>query len=238
MKKFLCAALACAFVLSLAGLYGCSKKADEGWKKNKKYDLSVPQLNKDGWYLVFEDDFNGNSLNEGIKFGEKYTGSKEIWTTSPHAIRWQSDRESKPEQACWWCPEMVEVKDSNVIIHSRYEENHTCDGDCPSAGRVLPAELKQGVLTAIIITIKEHRISSCFHRPSVILNVVQRCPIPTDSGLPFGFSLPICARWEIRARTERKLIFTKVLFAEVNAQKWGMLYYGTATAKTENALPI
>lgn len=136
MKKFLCVVLAGVLVLSFVGLCGCSKKQpDESWKKNKKYDLSVPQLNKDGWYLVFEDDFNGTSLNEGIKFGEKYTGNKEIWTTSPHAIRWQSDKKNKPEQACWWCPEMVEVKDSNVIIHSRYEENHTCDGDCPSAGR-------------------------------------------------------------------------------------------------------
>lgn len=30
---------------------------------------------------------------------------------------------------------MVEVRDSNVIIHSRYEDDHTCGGDCPSSGR-------------------------------------------------------------------------------------------------------
>lgn len=30
---------------------------------------------------------------------------------------------------------MVEVKDSNAVIHSRYEDNHTCSGDCPSSGR-------------------------------------------------------------------------------------------------------
>lgn len=30
---------------------------------------------------------------------------------------------------------MVEVKDSNAVIHSRFETNHTCDGDCPSTGR-------------------------------------------------------------------------------------------------------
>ncbi len=41
----------------------------------------------------------------------------------------------KPEQACYWCPEMVEIKDSNAVIHSRFEENHTCNGDCPKAGR-------------------------------------------------------------------------------------------------------
>lgn len=29
---------------------------------------------------------------------------------------------------------MVEVKNSNAVIHSRYEENHTCDGNCPAKG--------------------------------------------------------------------------------------------------------
>lgn len=111
------------------------RKNDPNRWREQGYDLSVPVLGEDGWYMVFEDDFNGTSLNEGINFGEKYTGNKEIWTTSPHAIRWQSNDDSKPEQACWWCPEMVEVKDSKAIIHSRYEENHTCDGDCPAKGR-------------------------------------------------------------------------------------------------------
>lgn len=110
-----------------------SKKEDD-WK-NKGYDLSVPVLGENGWYMVFEDDFDGKKLNEGIKFGEKYTGGKEIWTTSPHAIRWESNDSSKPEQANYWCPNMVEVKDSKAIIHSRYEENHTCDGGCPPKGR-------------------------------------------------------------------------------------------------------
>ncbi len=109
-------------------------KPDMSWK-DKGYDLSLPILGQDGWYMVFEDDFEGDGLNQNIRFGENYTGNREIWTTSPHAIRWKSDKRKKPEQACWWCPEMVEVKDSTVIIHSRYEENHTCDGDCPAAGR-------------------------------------------------------------------------------------------------------
>lgn len=54
----------------------CSKKQDESWKENKAYDLSLPVLNEDGWYLVFEDDFDGSTLNENIKFGESYTGNK------------------------------------------------------------------------------------------------------------------------------------------------------------------
>ncbi len=135
MKRIISVILACTVILGAAAIAGCSKKPDDSWKTNEKYDLSVPVLNEDGWYLVFEDHFDGTSLNENITFGEKYTGNKEIWTTSPHAIRWESQDEDKPEQACWWCPTMVEVKDSNAIIHSRYEENHTCDGDCPKAGR-------------------------------------------------------------------------------------------------------
>ena len=107
-KRILGAALAAVMVLSVTAFPGCSKDSDK-WKE-KGYDLSVPVLGEDGWYMVFEDDFEGNRLNENIQFGEKYTGSREIWTTSPHAIRWESDDKDKPEQACWWCPEMVEVK--------------------------------------------------------------------------------------------------------------------------------
>lgn len=135
MKKYLCLLLIGVLMIGMVLLFGCSKKEDDSWKTDEKYDLSVPVLNEDGWYMVFEDDFDGTALNEGIKFGERYTGSKDIWTTSPHAVRCESDDQKKPEQSSWWCPEMVEVKDSNAIIHSRYEENHMCDGDCPSKGR-------------------------------------------------------------------------------------------------------
>ena len=55
------------------------------------FDTSVPTLGENGWYKVFEDDFNGDGLNQNIDFGERYSGSKEIWTTSPHAIRWESN---------------------------------------------------------------------------------------------------------------------------------------------------
>lgn len=132
-KRILSAALAAVTVLSVTAFSGCSKGSGK-WKE-KGYDLSVPVLGEGGWYMVFEDDFEGDSLNENIRFGEKYTGSREIWTTSPHAIRWESDDKDKRDQACWWCPEMVEVKNSNAVIHSRYEENHTCDGGCPAKGR-------------------------------------------------------------------------------------------------------
>ncbi len=137
MKKTLSILLSFILVAGICVMTSsCSKnKQDESWKEDKNYDLSLPTLNKDGWYLVFEDNFDGDKLNENIKFGEKYKGNKEIWTTSPHAIRWQSNDEKKPQQACYWCPTMVEVKNSNLIVHSRYEDNHTCAGDCPKQGR-------------------------------------------------------------------------------------------------------
>ena len=135
MKKALLIIVAASLIVGGAFVLNACKKADSQDWKSKGYDLSVPVLGQDGWYLVFEDDFEGDKLNENIKFGDKYEGNKEIWTTSPHAIRWESNDKDKPEQACWWCPEMVEVKNSNAVIHSRYEENHTCNGDCPSKGR-------------------------------------------------------------------------------------------------------
>ncbi|MGN1348497.1 MAG: hypothetical protein ACI4VI_06090, partial [Acutalibacteraceae bacterium] len=117
MKKIYIIILIFTAITLVCVITACSKHEDSGLE-NAKYDLSIPIQDKDGWYLVFEDDFEGDALNQNIKFGEKYTGSKEIWTTSPHAIRWKSDDESKPHQQSWWCPEMVEVKDSNAIIHS------------------------------------------------------------------------------------------------------------------------
>lgn len=136
MKKYAFIIIITVLTLALSLLlFGCTEKQDESWKENSKYDLSVPVLNEDGWYLVFEDDFEGDGLNQNIKFGEKYNGSKEIWTASPHAVRWESNDKNKPEQACYWCPEMLEVRDSNLIVHSRYEENHRCDGGCPEKAR-------------------------------------------------------------------------------------------------------
>lgn len=138
MKKYvkviaLAAAVLCACVV-LFVFSSCSASKADDWR-SEGYDLSVPILGENGWYMVFEDDFDGTELNEGITFGDGYTGSKEIWTASPHAVRWNSDDESKPEQSSYWCDEMVEVKDGNAVIYSRYEDNHQCSGDCPQIGR-------------------------------------------------------------------------------------------------------
>ena len=54
-KRILSAALAAVTVFSVTAFSGCSK--DSGKWKEKGYDLSVPVLGEDGWYMVFEDDF-------------------------------------------------------------------------------------------------------------------------------------------------------------------------------------
>lgn len=126
-----------ASVLILSMFTACAPKKeepDESWK-NKGYDLSIPELDKDGWYMVFEDNFDGEKLNDGITFGKKYKGTHDIWTYSPHAIRWETDDEEKPEQACYWCDEMVSVKDGNLVVTSKFENDHACSGSCPQAGR-------------------------------------------------------------------------------------------------------
>ncbi len=135
MKKWIALIMALCLLSSLL-LSGCGKQQEDSdsWKK-EIYDLSLPVLGQDGWYLVFEDQFNGDGLNQGIQFGEQYTGSHEIWTTSPHAIRWESNDADRPEQGCWWCPDMVQVRDGKVEIHARYDAAHDCGGDCPASGR-------------------------------------------------------------------------------------------------------
>lgn len=133
MKRLFAACICVLIVLSACLCFvSCN---NETWDASK-FDTSLPQLGQDGWYMVFEDNFDGNALNQNIIFGENYSGNREIWTTSPHAIRWESQDKNKPEQACYWCPDMVSVSDGNLQILSRYEENHKCsEGVCPSNAR-------------------------------------------------------------------------------------------------------
>ena len=80
VKRILSLALAGSLLTGTALLVaGCSKgKQDESWKENTAYDLSVPTLGQDGWYLVFQDDFEGDGLNQNIQFGDNYTGSFDL----------------------------------------------------------------------------------------------------------------------------------------------------------------
>lgn len=67
IKKVISVSLAVLLVIGSLALFGCLKKDDDNtdWQ-NKGWDLSVPVLNENGWYMVFEDDFNGTALNENL----------------------------------------------------------------------------------------------------------------------------------------------------------------------------
>lgn len=110
-------------IFAIAGIFAftaCKKEPNN----LDKFDITLPELGKDGWYETLYDDFDGDSLNE------------EIWTTSPHGLRWASNNENKPQQACYWCSDMVKVVNGNVEIKAEASDNHKCSqGICPSSGR-------------------------------------------------------------------------------------------------------
>lgn len=119
MKKVLYILL-CAFCL--VSFCACGEKTPNGLDKG--HDLSLPVLGENGWYEVFSDNFDGDSLNS------------EIWTTSPHAIRWETQSSRHPEYSSYWCPDCVSVKDGCVEIKSFETTSHKCSsGKCPSVGR-------------------------------------------------------------------------------------------------------
>lgn len=120
-----------AVILSTLAFGGC-QKAEEDYYDPSLYDLSLPVLHKNGWHLVFEDNFDGTALNENIIFGEGYEGSGTVWTTSPNYERWPANNSNKSN---WWCPDAVSVKDGTLQIRSFYDNNHNCGGACANAGR-------------------------------------------------------------------------------------------------------
>ena len=158
----LIAAVCLAAVISVT-FAACAR---EEWNDGS-YDLSLPDfsavtavsgVSEDGWYLVFEDDFNNgdsessglqSALNASTVFGEVYYKQKNpgffnedgsvkrgIWTTSPEGVRWESNDPGKPEQACYWCLDMVSVGGGYVTVSSAQESNHICSkGICPAEGR-------------------------------------------------------------------------------------------------------
>lgn len=158
------AVIAAVCLIAVMGvcLVSCS---EEEWNDGS-YDLSLPDfltaqdfdktdVSGDGWYMVFEDDFDGDSsssslveaLNASTSFGEVFKSKnpelfsegeilRGIWTTSPEGLRWESNDSDKPEQACYWCSDMVSVGGGYVTISSEQRENHVCtSGVCPSSGR-------------------------------------------------------------------------------------------------------
>ena len=180
MKKTALVAIAAALLIAVTALCfaGCTEEWNDG-----SYDLSLPEpekitatsgVDEDGWYLVFEDEFEGNSegsdledaLNASTVFGEVYKQknpedferqSKEgIWTTSPEGVRWESNDADKPEQACYWCADMVSVGDGYVTVRSAQESDHVCSQDkCPQSGR-----FTSGIETRAIIEGEDSEVAN------------------------------------------------------------------------------
>lgn len=119
IKKALIVALTlCVTICSVA----CQKRDDESWKTNPKYDLTLPTLGGD-WYETLFDDFLGTELNS------------ELWTTSPHGLRWESQKKDTI-YTNYWCDDMVTVNNGIVEVRSLETRDHVCSkGICPSEGR-------------------------------------------------------------------------------------------------------
>lgn len=66
-----------------------------------------------GWYLTYEDDFDGDALNS------------DLWVTSPHGLR----------NTEYWCDNMVRVENGSCVISAAYLDDNDCpDGKCPASG--------------------------------------------------------------------------------------------------------
>ena len=162
MKRSIAVAIAAALLVALAAV--CCAGCTHGEWNDGSYDLSLPDIgtitatsgvSEEGWYLVFEDEFDKgdtnnsdlqSALNASTNFGEvykekypeEYAAQEErgIWTTSPEGVRWESNDKNKPEQACYWCADMVSVADGYVTVRSQQKSDHVCSADkCPSSGR-------------------------------------------------------------------------------------------------------
>lgn len=84
------------------------------------YSGGEKPINKDGWYPTLIDNFN-------VKYETDSGLNPEIWTTSRHDVRWESQNKNHPEYANYWCSNAVSVNDGIAVIKAGYEENHSCD---------------------------------------------------------------------------------------------------------------
>ena len=143
VKKVLVAALALAMAACVFS--GCTRQtglhADLTLMENESIDKSLPRDGRDGWYTVFVDDFDRETLNDSTAIGQLRnadgtpgeTITTDIWTYSPHDVRWETQTGSA-DQTSYWCPEMVTLRDGKVEIKAYETQNHTCDS-CPKNGR-------------------------------------------------------------------------------------------------------
>ncbi|MCL2023993.1 MAG: glycoside hydrolase family 16 protein [Oscillospiraceae bacterium] len=64
-----------------------------------------------GWYVVLEDNFDGNTLNE------------DVWMKSPHGLR----------NTEYWCDNMVRVENGECVVTAAVLDDNVCDV-CPASG--------------------------------------------------------------------------------------------------------
>lgn len=99
-------------VFSVVVFAACSSpNTDMSWKRN--FDTSLPSLlEEDGWYLTVLDEFDNPQA-----YPDNYGLNPQLWAPSPFGLR----------NVEYWCPNMIEVKEGKVFIHSQRSKNHVCD---------------------------------------------------------------------------------------------------------------
>ena len=85
-----------------------------------RYQGGEKQTNAEGWYATLIDNFD-------VKYQSESGLDPEIWTTSRHDLRWESQSKSHPEYANYWCSKAVSVEDGKVRVRAYYDEDHDCE---------------------------------------------------------------------------------------------------------------
>lgn len=116
MKKIFVIVIIAAICVSLAACHRLDWINQPDNLDNPDFDISLPNFaelglgaenaNEEGWYTVFVEDFDGDTINT------------DLWDYSPHGLRRPSDYENKPENDTFWCPSMVSVSGGELKIKS------------------------------------------------------------------------------------------------------------------------
>lgn len=79
-------------------------------------------VNDEGWYPTLIDNFDPNPA-----YADNHGLNPEVWTTSPHGLRWMTNKENHPEYTNYWCDDMVSVSsDGYAVVRAEYREEHVC----------------------------------------------------------------------------------------------------------------
>lgn len=85
--------------------------------------VAARYANAAGWYPTLIDNFGCNG-----DYAETNGLNPQIWTTSPHGLRWGSNVKNHPEYTNYWCDRMVSTtSDGNALVRAEYFDDHVCD---------------------------------------------------------------------------------------------------------------